>query len=248
MSKTNTDKSPLMPLSLSSLDEAKAGLPPHVQLFANLALGITGVPDAPIFPEWQKNAMRRLFKTFMPTVQVREFAELFSESKSSPAVEGRFFGHLHALMLWFRERLLPTLPANERDKAQLFLSRMWPATGVQGVEMVLKEYTSADARAFFTNYAKGLAYAIDQGGPSMSSQQDSLLLAVLIFCSDKLSRLRNTTALHEFLVRGMGNNLAGSLKRVRNLCHRIGLTFPDKGGRRPKHTKTRPDGRGSRGK
>lgn len=66
----------LAPLPLEYLQEMRAVLPPHIRRFAELALAVQGCPDVPHFRPWEKNAMKHVMRSFMPTVRFEEMAEM----------------------------------------------------------------------------------------------------------------------------------------------------------------------------
>jgi hypothetical protein len=209
------------------MDDFSAVIPPKILLFGKLAIAHA---SRETFPEWQVKAMKQIMRKLTPTLKAHEIAEFLNTENSSPSITGRMLGHFHALFHTFTKNILPAQP--EGEKVAPLVAKVWPTLGLMWWESVFNEYTLAEAQVFLCNYLKALSSSMDQTGKVNLWKDDALILAILLYCPGEVSSIKNTTGVHEFLVKTVGSNLTGSLKRVRGICTRIGLSFPDKGGRR----------------
>jgi hypothetical protein len=84
----------------------------------------------------------------------------------------------------------------------------------------------ADAADFHAGFADGL-----KRGDKISPANPWLIYLKIALHWRMVLEFKNVTGLHSWLDEILGANLAGSRVRIATICHRIGLRFPDKGGR-----------------
>jgi len=220
------------------MEAFSSAMPPRILRFGKLAIA-SKLPET--FPEWQVKAMKILLLKLLPTLTPRELDEFQNSETCTPSTEGKAYGHIYAMFKMLSTDFLPKIP--EREKVGALLSNIWPYF-FSGLNQLLADYTLAEARTFSKQFANALASSSDESEHFMGWMDYSLVLGCLLYFPEQVNESKNSAELHQRLTRILGQNLTGSLKRIRGICSDINLRFPDKGGRPKKQKLTAAPQRG----